>query len=208
VASPFRDSRRAPLGSTVGPREERFMSKVIYALAAAALLSACVTPPRPTPVAVDTKKVLILAPQGVSAAKDTVGFNTLVKNVTQAFSSALSGELATKGYRSVNVLDQQPGLDAGQKMALYAAKNAAAKVAILTMETQSVGSDEQLQLRAQFIEGDLTPSNSAPTALHVRSKVEKSYLLRGSKSGDSTLTMSDLAKDFVDFLEASGRFKQ
>ena len=184
------------------------MSKVIYAFATAALLAACASPPRPTPVAVDTKKVLILAPQGVSAAKDTVGFNALVSNVTQAFSSALSGELAAKGYRSVNVLDQQPGLDAGQKMALYAVKNAAAKVAIVTMETQSVGGDAQIQLRAQFIEGDLTPSNSAPTGLHVRSTVEKSYLLRGSKSGDTTLSMPDLAKDFVGFLEASGRFKQ
>jgi len=184
------------------------MSKFIHALAAAALLSACASAPGPAPVPVDTKKVLILAPQGVSPAKDTVGFNVLVKNVTQAFSSAFSEELTGKGYRSVNVLDQQPGLDVGQKMALYAVKNVAVKVTIVTVETQSVGSDAQIQLRAQFIEGDFTPSNSAPKGLRVRSTVEKSYLLRGSQSGDTTLSMPDLARDFVGFLEASGRFKK
>jgi hypothetical protein len=92
-------------------------------------------------------------------------------------------------------------------MALHAVRNAAVKVAIVTVETESVGDDTQLQLRAQFVEGDLTPSNSAPTGFRTRTVVAKSYVLR-SKSGDTTLTMADLAKDFVGFLEASGRFKE
>jgi len=181
------------------------MSKVVSTMVATALLSACASPPSQAPMAVDTKKVLILAPQGVSADKDTVGFNTLVKNVTQAFSPALSEQLTAKGYRSVNVLDQQPGLDAGEKMARHAVRNAATRVAIVTVETESVGSDAQIQLRAQFIEGDLIPSSAAPTGIRVRATVEKSYLLRGSQSGDTKLSMPDLAKDFVGFLEASGR---
>jgi hypothetical protein len=184
------------------------MRKFMHAFAAAVLLCGCASSPGPAPMAVDTKLILILAPQGVSAAKDTVGFNALVKNVTQAFSSALSEQLTDRGFRSVNVLDQQPGLDTGQKMAVHAAKNAAEKVAIVTVETKSVGNDAQIQLRAQFIEGDLTPSHSVPTGLHVRSTTEKSYVLRGSQSGDTTLSMPDLAKDFVGFLEASGRFKE
>ena len=184
------------------------MRKFMHAFAAAVLLCGCASSPGPAPVAVDTKLIVILAPQGVSAAKDTVGFNTLVKNVTQAFSSALSEQLTDRGYRSVNVLDQQPGLDAGQKMAVYAVRHAAEKVVLVTVETNSVGNDVQIQLRAQFIEGELTPSLYAPTGLHVRSTVEKSYVLRGSQSGDTTLSMPDLAKDFVGFLEASGHFKQ
>jgi len=181
------------------------VKKLIPALSVVALLSACASAPGPAPVAVDTKKVLILAPQGVSPAKDTVGFNVLVKNVTQAFSSALTERLAARGYSSVNVLDQQPGLDVGQKMALYAVKNAAVKVTIVTVETRTVDGDAQINLRAQFVEGEFTPSSAAPQGLRTRTTIEKSYLLRGSKSGDTTRSMPDLAKDFTDFLEASGR---
>jgi hypothetical protein len=181
------------------------MNKTIHVLIAAAFLSACAGTQRPTSIAADPKKVLILAPQGVNPADDTVGFNVLVKDVTQAFAVAFSAELTSKGYGSVNVLDQRPGLDAGEKMALYAVKNAAVKVATLSIETETVGGDAQILLRAQFIEGEFTPPGSAPTGLRTRSTIEKSYLLRGSRSGDTALSMSDLAKDFSSFLESSGR---
>lgn len=155
----------------------------------------------------DSRTILILAPQGVDPAKDTIGFNTLVKNLTQEFSATLSDELAGRGLGPVNVIDQRPDLDVGQKMALHAARNAATNLVILTVETESVGEDTQLQLRAQYVDGDLTTSGVAPVAFRTRTVTTKSYVLR-SKSGDTTLTLVDLARDFVGFLESAGRLEK
>jgi len=151
---------------------------------------------------------LILSPQGVAPDKDTVGFNALVKNVTQAFSESFSQELAARNYHTVNVLDQQPGLDTGQKMAVYSVKHSAVIVAIPTIETRSVGADSQIQLRIQFIEGELMFGKSSPEGLRARTTIEKSYVLRGSVSGDTAMSMSDIARDYARFLESAGRIKQ
>jgi hypothetical protein len=180
------------------------MRNLISVFIVAVLVTACAGAPRTSPITTDAKRVLILSPQGVDPSKDTVGFNALVKNVTQTFSEAFSEQLSRRGLHAVNVLDQQPAPDAGQKMALYSVKSSAAKVAIVTIETKSVGADVQLQLRLQFIEGEFIPSNTAPKGLRVRTTVEKSYVLRGSQSGDTSLSMSDIAKDFAEFVENSG----
>lgn len=155
--------------------------------------------------AVDTKRILVLSPQGVGPAEDTVGFNTLVRNVTQSFSESFQEQVAAKGIRTVNVLDQKPGLDVGQKLALYAGRNAAEKVAVLTVETAPVGNDVQLQLRVQFVTGHLTGSPSEPPGLRVDNTVEKSYCLRGTGCDDKNVTMQDLARDFVNFLSSAGQ---
>ena len=179
--------------------------RYFMALFIVSLLAGCANRPSPAPVAVDTKKILILSSQGVSPASDTVGFNALVQNVTQAFSKAFSDRLAAKGFQAINVLDQQPGREVGQKMAVYAVKYLAVNAILPTIETKVVGTDTQLQLRIQYVEGEFIPANAAPQGLRAKATLEKRYVLRGSESGDTVLSMADIAKDFADFLETSGR---
>jgi hypothetical protein len=176
------------------------MRKIITLCFTAMLLVACVARAQTASIPVDAKRVLILSPQGVDPAKDTVGFNTLVKNITQAFAAEFSDQLTSKGFDPVNVLDQDPGLDAGQKMAAHAVLYSAAKIAIPTMETKTVGTDTQVQLRVQFIQGDITSKG-----VSARTTTEKSYVLRGSQSGDTKLSMADIAADFTNFIQSSGR---
>ena len=174
------------------------------AVLTATFFTACTSVSTTSPTEIDTKKVLVLSPQGVNPSKDTVGFNTLVKKVTQEFSKDFSEQLASKGFNAVTVLDQQTGFDTGQKLAIYSVKHTAAKIAIPTIETKSVGADSQIQLRIQFIEGEFIPSNSQPKGLRARTTIEKSYVLHGSESGDTSMSMSDIAKDFAGFVENSG----
>lgn len=183
------------------------MRKIGSTLLATAFVAACAVPPQSAPVPVDSRKVLILSPQGVDPVKDTVGFNALAKNVTQAFAVEFLDQLSGRGFHAVNVLDQQPTPDVGQKMAIYSVKHLAAKVTIATIETKSVGADSQMQLRLQFIQGDFILSEGVPKGLRARTTIEKSYVLRGSRSGDTSLSMSDIAKDFADFILAAGRLQ-
>lgn len=181
------------------------MRNIIWIFIAVVFLTACTSTPQAPTITLDPKRVLILAPQGVDPNKDTVGFNALVRNVTQAFSADFSKQLSQRGFQTINVLDQQPTLKMGQKMALYSVKNLAQKVAVATIETKTVGTDEQIQLRVQFVEEEPLSSNTNPQGVRVRTTIEKSYFLRGSQSGDSSLSMSDIAKDFTNFIQNSGR---
>jgi hypothetical protein len=183
------------------------MGKITTAFVVCVLLAACVSTPEVPHVVLDPKKIVVLAPQGVDPGKDTVGFNPLVRNVTQAFSAAFIGELSGLGLQAVNVLDQQPTLEIGQKFALHSIKYSAGKVAIATLDTKSVGSDAQLLLRIQFIEGELVSPNQTAQAVRARTTLEKSYFLRGSESGDTSLSMSDIARDFVDYIRKAGRIE-
>jgi hypothetical protein len=181
------------------------MGRKFTAFVISVLLVACTSTAEMPHVALDPKKIVILAPQGVDPGKDTVGFNPLVKNLTQAFSAAFIGELSGLELQTVNVLDQRPTPKLGEKFALYSLTHSAGKVAIATLETKSVGNDTQLLLRIQFIEGELVSSSQTAQAVRARTTLEKSYFLRGSQSGDTSLSMSDIARDFVDYIRKAGR---
>jgi hypothetical protein len=188
--------------------------RTILMILAALPLVALAQSPAPAPDAgpasgavVDARKVLILATQGISPERDTVGFNSLVKNVTGAFSAQFATLLVQHQYHPVTLIDQQVGANFEQKTAFYAVKNAATLLALPSIETKTVAGDTQIQLLVQYVEADLMPSPSAPTSLRARTTIQKSYVLRGSKSGDSKMTMADIAADYLAFLQAAGRLQ-
>lgn len=167
-------------------------------------LIGCAGPPQPRSqpalLKVNPKEIVILAPQGVDPGKDTVGFNSLVERVTRSFAAPVEQQLLASGYRVDYVLDQKPGLQIGQKLALYAHQYSAARVAVATIESEIDNGDDQLQLRIQYTEGELTA-----TAFTARTSLDKRYVLRGSRSGDNPHSITDLADDYVSFLAQSGR---
>lgn len=167
------------------------------------LLTACAG--TPTPVApVD---LLILSPQGVAPEKDTIGFNVLVRNVTQAFAAELLPALQSAGLTYRNVLDQQPGQGLGEKLAIHSVRNGARQVILLTVEVVSVDDDEQLQLQAQFIEQEFTQEKAVVSGVKAVSVLTRSYRLRGSRSGDNPASIDELAADYVAYLQGQKRLR-
>ncbi len=155
------------------------------------------------------KKVdlLILSPQGVAPAADTVGFNKLVSNVTQAFSKELVPVLESKSISNINVLDQNPKYDSGQKLATYSVKHGAPSVIILMIETETRGKDERMLLHVQYVQQEFLEEKGSIKGVKAKSVLDKSYFLRGSVSGDSTETVTDLVEDYVKFLKTNNRIK-
>lgn len=150
--------------------------------------------------------VLILSPQGVDPDSDTVGFNTLVKNVNQSFAEEFSFLLAEKNVSNVSVIDQRPNFDAGEKMALYGVYFDTKIVVMLEIITETVNSDERLMLRADYIEIDQLHEEGKVTGVKPTLVLTRSYLLRSSLSGDSPKTTMDLAYEFMAYLQTQGKF--
>ena len=161
------------------------------------------------PVWADTAEsghtVLILAPQGVDPAVDTAGFNALVKNVTQAFAEAIQPTFTAHGRQPVNVLDQTPKVSMSDKLSHYAVTNGARSVLVLTVEPETVGKDHRIDLQAQYIQLEFQSEGGAVKAVKPTTVLKQSYVLRSTLTGDSKKSMTDLAKDFADYLHAQGQ---
>ena len=144
--------------------------------------------------------ILILSPQGVAPSIDTTGFNDLARNVTQAFSKKIVTNLKNKNLSYINIIDQNPKYNAGEKLAIYSVKHQSKSAIILTLETEAIDSDNRLPLRCQYIEQEFTLKNNLISGVRPTSSVSKSYLLRSSLSGDNPATITSLANDFAFFL--------
>ncbi len=116
----------------------------------------------------------------------------------------MTAMLSARGFHPDNVLDQDPKYDLGQKLAIYAIRESAGKVAVATVETQVVAGDTRLQLRIQFIEGNISSTGSTPKSFAAQRTLEKKYVLRSGKA-DVSMTMTELVDDYVKFLEGAGR---
>lgn len=184
------------------------MRNLIAAVLALTLLIGCASNPPHGSISENKSDVLILAPQGVEASKDTVGFNNLVRNVTQAFSKHLQESLQMQNLKVVNILDQNPKYDVGQKLAIYSVKNLAKSVFIITIETEAIGEDSRILLQAQHINQDLISKDGRLIGTQPISIVKKSYLLRSSKYGDNPRTMSELADDFLHLIDNANQPKK
>ena len=180
------------------------IGKAFFAIAILFVFS-CSSMQPPSNVALNDQTILILSPQGVEPSKDTVGFNDLSRRVTQAFSAALAPKLKYLGKTAINVIDQGTKYDLGQKLAIYSVKERAGKTIVLTLETSDVFGDKRLNLRVQWIDQRPVVNNSLLRGISVASKVERSYVLRGSKSGDSLKSMDDIASEFIGAMKAEGK---
>lgn len=149
--------------------------------------------------------ILILSHQGVDPAIDSVGFNILVKNVTQSFAEALSIAFQERSASFISVLDQNPTYEIGKKLAIYSAKHSSKVAIVLTLETEKIGSGVQMRLRAQYIEQEFIVTGGKVRGVKPSSSLDKTYLLRSSFTGDNPETMSGLARNYVDFLKEQGR---
>ncbi len=170
-------------------------------------LSACVSQHKSSDVSLKEQKVLILFPQGLEYAKDTMGFNNLSREVTQAFSRGLSPLLQQSGMNTVNIIDQNPRYTPDEKLGIYAVTERVKHAVILTLESQTLGDDYRLNLRAQWVDFRPLLEDGELRGVQVASKTEQVYVLRSSKNGDSPKTMSQLASDFAAVLKAEGRLK-
>lgn len=178
--------------------------RAVFATALLFLFS-CSSMQAPSDVALNDQTILILSPQGVESSKDTVGFNDLARRVTQSFSAALAPKLNHLGKATVNIVDQETKYDSGQKLAIYSVKERAGKAIVLTMETVAVEGDERLNLRAQWIDQRPVVANNLLRGVSVTSKVERSYVLRSSKGGDSLKSMDGIASDFISAMKSEGK---
>lgn len=177
-----------------------------HIVVAAMLLLAAANCHAQTPPAQRVKNtILVLAPQGVDPARDTIGYNALVARVTQAFSLDLEDQLKTKGKKSIFVLDQSPALDRGQKFALYAGRSEAEAAIIVSMEHERIGNDDRLSLMVQYLEYDFSYENGKMAGVLPTRTLNRNYWLRSTRDGDNPQTMTDLAKDFVGYLQREGR---
>lgn len=186
------------------------MRYVVLASVILAGVLGCGTQPSPAPAYVSIPPqqqadVLILSPQGVDPIKDTVGFNSLVKNVAQSFADELGFLFAEKNISYVSVIDQRPELNTGEKMALTGVHFDARSVVMLEIITEIIGSDERLLLRVDYIEIDQIKEAGKLTGVRPTSVISRPYLLRSSTFGDSSKTTLDLAYEFMAFLEAQGK---
>jgi hypothetical protein len=149
--------------------------------------------------------ILILSPQGVDPSKDTVGFNALSRRVTQSFAEGISSALQTKNISYANVIDQNPKFDKGQKLAFYSIQSLSRAAIVLSIDTVTVGSDNRLILRAEFINQEFTMRGDKIDGVKPSSALEKTYLLKSSITGDSPLTIEDLVADYLKFLQSKNR---
>lgn len=169
------------------------------------LLAGCVTPQSvQTYPPVD---VLILSPQGVNQSSDTVGFNNLVRGVTQSFSGKLSEKMTARNISNFNVLDQGTKYSTGEKLALYSVSHQAKSAVVLTIETETAGDDHRLLLQAQYVEQEFIFDGGTVRGVKPVSVSQKRYLLRSSIAGDNPGTMTDLASDYMAFLKSEGHIK-
>lgn len=143
---------------------------------------------------------MILSPQGVEQNVDQIGYNNLVERVTQSFSSLLSKSLDAHKYSPINVLDQTTKYRTGDKLAIYSTKNQAKKAIVLTLESDQVGDDVRLNLRAQFIDQEFSYEGKRIRGVKPVTVKAKSYLLRSSLTGDNPKTMTELVDDYVAYL--------
>jgi hypothetical protein len=183
------------------------MKSSIIAVTAILVLSGCSVQPPVTEQSTNNSAVLILSPQGADPSIDNVGFNDLVRDVTQAFATDFSSLLKEEGKTTINVLDQDTKYNVRQKLAIYSVKNGTKTAIVLTIETEKVGDDARLNLRIQYIDQQFIVTNGTVRGVRPESTIERSYTLRGSKSGDNPRSMTDLARDFVSALKAAGRLK-
>lgn len=173
-------------------------------LIATLILTGCATATTPPVPDAPKADLLIISPQGVSPAADTAGFNNLTRNVTQAFAGKLSAGLQEK-KSLVNIIDQDPKYNVGQKLAIYSVRHSSKSAIVLSVETETVGSDNRLLLKAQYIEQEFIVENGKLKGVRPTSTLEKSYVLRSSITGDNQSTMTTLAEDYVKFLKNQGR---
>jgi hypothetical protein len=116
--------------------------------------------------------------------------------------------LVEKNVSYVNVIDQRPEFDAGQKMALNGVYFDSNVVLMLEVITETLGADEQLLLKVSYMDIEKIKEGDKVTGLKPTSMVSRSYLLRSSVSGDNPKTTLDLAYDFMAYLQAQGKFKE
>jgi hypothetical protein len=172
-----------------------------FVVAIALTVAGCVSQSQ-RPDEIPNRNVLILSPQGIEQKADQVGFNALVERVTQSFSSTLSKSLGTAQYTPINVLDQSTKYNTGEKLAIYSVKNRAKKAIVITLESDNVGSDSRLSLRAQFIDQEFSYEGERLRGVKPLTVRERSYLLRSSLTGDNPKTMTDLVEDYVAYLRS------
>jgi len=147
----------------------------------------------------------MLAPQGVDPARDTVKFNDMVRGVTQAFAVELTPLLEERKLKVVNVLDQDPSRNTGQKLAIYSVRNANKFAVVLMLDREVLDGDQRLLLTAQHIIQEPVSKDGKMIGVQPVSVVRKSYLLFSSKTGANPNTIASLAQDFIEFLDREKR---
>lgn len=187
------------------PYARRMVAVQRVFLLALVLAGGCATQSQQT--AYPPVDVLILSPQGVAPGADTVGFNDLVRKVTQSFSEKLAAQLETANVSSFNVLDQSTTYTIGQKMSLYAVQHHAKACVVLTMETETAGTDSRLLLQAQYVGLEPTVVDGKTTGVKTTVVFQKRYMLRSSISGDNPGSMTELAAEYAQSIQKEGLIK-
>ncbi|MFB9240584.1 hypothetical protein IV454_25465 [Massilia antarctica] len=156
-------------------------------------------------ITLKNNRILILSAAYLDANADTVGFNKLNENVTQAFSQRLQPKLVAEGKLPLNVNDPATKFTRGEKLALHASGLDAEAAVILSLaeETDKDGLFS-IFLRVQFFDLKYMLKNGKREGVVPISGFERTYFLTGPK-GDSKLGVEDLASSFFLDLKHSGR---
>lgn len=158
------------------------------------------------PIARKTGRTLILTTGYYDPNIDTVGFNKLTENVTQAFSSRLSPILIAANKAAINVNDKSTKYSAGESLALHATKNDADSAVILSIDTPSKNGQLSIHLQVQYVNLLYLIKDGVPYSVIPANELKRSYYLRGP-NGDSPLSISDLANQFAADLKAAGHLQ-
>lgn len=137
---------------------------------------------------------LIISPQGVDPESDSIGFNQLVKGVTQSFSESLSRQLMSRGVQTLSIIDQNQKLDLGQKILNHTKEHQVHSIIVLTLDVAVEGDDKQLILKVQKAPLEF---NEIERTIKIGVVDEKLYVLSGSISGDYKGSMEELADDYI-----------
>ncbi len=151
-----------------------------------------------------TNRILILATGYYGPRNETVGFNTLTEDVTQAFSTALQPKLAAANKTPINVNDKSLKYSSQQRLAIHAAKHDADGAVVLSVEPQVTHGEYSTHLRVQYFELRNIMKDGVPSGVIPINALERSSFFRGPK-GDTAMSFEDLAQQFFVDLKSAGR---
>lgn len=180
------------------------MKQIIFFLLTA-IFSVSLFAQTPEDQRIPKNHILILSPQGVDPNIDTIGYNDIVRRITQAFSLPLAKKFDSAGFVSFNVIDQEAKYNTGEKLSIYSVMNFARKAIVISLVTEDSSNDSRMILRAQYIEQEFIYEEEKMRGVRPTTTLTQTYLLRSSKYGDNPKGMSQLADEFFEFLSEKKR---
>ena len=173
--------------------------------AAAIFLGACSSQPAAKDPPAKTNAILILSTQSGNSSVDPVVFNSVVRNVTQAFAKDLAVVLKKKGIKPINVLDQTQKYTVAQKMVLYSAIHKVNRAVVMTIRPEVVKGDQRLQLQVQYIDENVVVKDGKIKSARILSTINRIYTLNGYRTEASAKHISAMVAEFVKTLEVAKR---